>query len=136
MNTSEPFAIVSPERADLPSEDNDSRVEQLRQKLNDDWKVPNKEVVGFYDGTWEVSFVIRSLPTARMIGILYNQHRILEVDANGQAWLVSPTLGEGEYLGPFIETESPELQMAFTHDPFTGKYWTVRSTEHEHTGTV
>ncbi len=69
-----------------------------------------------------------------MIGILYGQDTILEVDANGVAWLTSPTLGESEYLGPFVETAEPELQMAFTHDPTTGKYWTVKDQAHEQAG--
>lgn len=124
MNTKEPFAIISPERSDLDRESNEFRVYEFKQGL-DEWNIPAKEVVGYFDDTWETSFVIRDTQAARLLGIVFNQDTVLEVDANGQAHLVSPKTGEGEFLGTFMEVDDPAMYSAYTYDPTTGKYWST-----------
>jgi hypothetical protein len=124
MNTSEPFAIVSPERDEFDSEDNAIRARQCREML-ESLGIPHKGVIGYYADTFEVSFVIPDVASARLVGIMYNQDTVLVVDANGQAWLRNPRSGEYEFLGTFMEVSDPSIYEAYTYDPETGKYWTT-----------
>lgn len=124
MNTSEPFAIVSPERSEFDSEDNELRVIRVRDALGE-WQVPYKEVVGYFEGEYEVSFVVRNVSTAVLIGLMFDQKSVLIVDANQQAWLRDPRTGEEEYLGPWVQSITPEKLDAFTYDPSTKIYWTA-----------
>ena len=124
MNTAEPFAIVSPERAGLDSEDNEVRVARVREARGE-WYVPYKEVVNCDDGAYGISFVIRDVSTATLIALMYDQRSLMIVDANQQAWERDPRTGESWHLGPWVQIIEPATLDTFLYDPATKLYWTA-----------
>lgn len=95
----------------------------------DEYKIPYKEVVGHYQGGYELSLMVDS--SARKFVeeacLKTKQDCYLERTADNMTYLKFPD-GTTEYIGMMTEVSEEEARKSqnYTFDPDTGLYWTAK----------
>lgn len=128
MNHYDITYIISAERANLTSLENDLRTEKLERDLYN-LGAGFKIVLGCYQGTKENSFVVQGLKDASIVELLrkYGQDCALKLDSSRHADSIQAN-GDIISLGQFkAVSEANALKLAnYTFDAVTSQYFVIK----------
>lgn len=121
------FVLMSAERSDRSTLANEIATETLEAWLTEQ-NYAFKSVVGCYQGTKELSFVVLAPTKAKVSNLvaqsrLYDQECILAVNSQSKAFLV-----DGDTytpIGQFKAIAGKPASDNWTFDPYTGEYYEV-----------
>lgn len=97
--------------------------------------LPFKEVIGYYKGNKEVSFVCDDfwIGEAKAYALKYNQESVLVIEGDGKTFLeyLPLTTNSAEFVGYFREVpkEHAITCKSYTYDPATQKYFVATKEE-------
>jgi len=121
--------ILSAEKSDLPSYENEKRTSNLRKCL-EDCNFYFSEAQGFYKGSIETSFVVIvrdsvELEALKSFAFLnFKQESILHQDSNGLSWLIYSD-GKEEKLGKLKKVSEVDAKNKNNYTKLNGQYYAI-----------
>jgi len=127
--THTPFILFSVEQGKCTANDNAVHTQACRNNLQLN-SIDFKEVIGFYDGKSEVSFLVvdtdKNFRCVKQIVKRFNQECILLVDQFRNATLDFLSWEDPQNIGTFQSVDSASGHNAYTVDPATSKIYVCK----------